>query len=299
MPAASDAHRLPLIWSICRHPFISIGLYNITLPAILLMLCRCANHARGHTRHMTALGTLFIVARAVAQIPALSWPHRAFWYLLSCAPLPELNWSLSRIIGALAESLPKESATSQAALRLIRLLAMLSVQGLAVVPLAAADGVLSPGAIDAVACAADVVMLLLLPNAICEAQSLVTRELLDHQEREVQKCQKYNDIKQLMLSLERKNRFLSVITHELRTPLHCIIAMTHEVDAQISGEPLHSQHTVHTVRTIKLSGRRLLQLINGLLDAAHLRKAPLLLRFALQSPVLLGGSWPCSVSVAR
>lgn len=39
-----------------------------------------------------------------------------------------------------------------------------------------------------------------------------------------------------------------------------------------------SKQVTDTVQTIKLSGKRLLQLINDLLDAAHLRKAPLLVR---------------------
>jgi signal transduction histidine kinase len=211
----------------------------------------------------------------------MSWTHRALWCALSCTTLPELNWGLSSMIAELGKSLPKETPPTQAALHLLRFLAVLTLQGLAVTPLAAADGVLSTGTADMAACAIDVLMLLLLPDAICETQALVTLELGEYQRSEIQKSQKYSNIKQLMLSLERKNRFLSVMMHELRTPLHCIIAMAHAVHAQSNEEPLLSDNVAHIVLTIELSGRRLLQLINDLLDAAHLRSAPLLVRCAL------------------
>lgn len=76
--------------------------------------------------------------------------------------------------------------------------------------------------------------------------------------------------------MERKNRFLSAMSHELRTPLNGIIGMAEAVTMLGSDELEPS--VKNTIEIIKLSGKRLLQLINDILDAAQMRKGNLVIK---------------------
>lgn len=117
-----------------------------------------------------------------------------------------------------------------------------------------------------------------------------------------------------MLTVERKRRFLSVLSHELRTPLNGIIGMaeslalpaprtvggairsagsgatssggswTLDVARSVAANQLDPSVS-STVEVIKLSGQRLLQLINDLLDAAQLREGSLVIKCAPLPPL--------------
>jgi signal transduction histidine kinase len=66
-------------------------------------------------------------------------------------------------------------------------------------------------------------------------------------------------------SLEAKKRFLSTISHEVRTPMSSVIGLTELLSLQDLGQENNA-----TVKTIMDSSERLLHLLNDLLDTARL-----------------------------
>jgi signal transduction histidine kinase len=69
----------------------------------------------------------------------------------------------------------------------------------------------------------------------------------------------------LQRALEVKSRFLSTISHEVRTPMAAIIGMTEILSTEDLGEDNNK-----VLRNIFDSSKRLLQLLNNLLEAARM-----------------------------
>lgn len=75
---------------------------------------------------------------------------------------------------------------------------------------------------------------------------------------------------ELKALVAQQDNFLSMMSHELRTPLNGIIGLS---DALLLGPVCASDPpTSKTLSTIKASGKRLLNLINDILDAASLHE---------------------------
>jgi signal transduction histidine kinase len=65
-----------------------------------------------------------------------------------------------------------------------------------------------------------------------------------------------------------QGEFLSIVSHELRSPLHSVVGYTELV---IEDEPSMAERSKGNMRAIALSARRLLALINDILDFSKLR----------------------------
>jgi len=78
------------------------------------------------------------------------------------------------------------------------------------------------------------------------------------------KCENFN--KEMILAMEAKDRFISMISHEIRNPLN---ALKGSVDylMQVEGNPGH----IKVLKNAQLSGEILLNLVNNVLDAAKLK----------------------------
>lgn len=74
---------------------------------------------------------------------------------------------------------------------------------------------------------------------------------------------------ELKALVAQQENFLSMMSHELRTPLNGIIGLS---DALLVGSCAKDPPTSKTLNTIKASGKRLLNLINDILDAASLHE---------------------------
>jgi two-component system, sensor histidine kinase and response regulator len=88
-----------------------------------------------------------------------------------------------------------------------------------------------------------------------------------------------------------KSRFLAMVSHEMRTPLNAILGL---LDLTLRGEPEGQRREY--LRTARVAGDQLLQLINDLLDLAKIESGTLALRarpFSLRG--LLEG---CTASLA-
>jgi len=65
-----------------------------------------------------------------------------------------------------------------------------------------------------------------------------------------------------------QGEFLSIVSHELRSPLHSVVGYTELV---LEDEPTMAPRSVSNMQAIALSARRLLALINDILDFSKLR----------------------------
>jgi signal transduction histidine kinase len=118
-------------------------------------------------------------------------------------------------------------------------------------------------------------------TAVYEADKLIgfakvtrdlTQRLLTDQEREMSaKTLDATNI-DLQRALDVKSRFLSTISHEVRTPMTAIIGMTE----LLTTEDLGKDNNV-VVRNIFDASQRLLQLLNNLLEAARMESGELIL----------------------
>ena len=93
----------------------------------------------------------------------------------------------------------------------------------------------------------------------------LTQRLLADQEREASARMLDETNTELRHALEVKSRFLSTISHEVRTPMGAIIGMTEVLTMEDLGED-----TNFIIKNIFTSSQRLLQLLNNLLDSAKL-----------------------------
>jgi osomolarity two-component system, sensor histidine kinase TcsA len=105
----------------------------------------------------------------------------------------------------------------------------------------------------------------------------VTRDLTEHraleQEREAVSKRISDTNVELRRALESKERFLSTVSHEMRSPMAGIIGMTELLTMQDFGA-----ETNDMVRSVFDSSHRLLQMLNNLLDSARLESGKLKLQ---------------------
>ncbi|KAG1664608.1 hypothetical protein FOA52_004483 [Chlamydomonas sp. UWO 241] len=88
--------------------------------------------------------------------------------------------------------------------------------------------------------------------------------------RIVEESNRIQVIKELRDLVEHKEHFMSSMSHELRTPLNGIIGLSDSVLIGSCGSV--NEQLAKTMNSVKLSGSRLLNLINDILDAASMRK---------------------------
>ncbi|MDO4557323.1 MAG: HAMP domain-containing sensor histidine kinase, partial [Lachnospiraceae bacterium] len=76
---------------------------------------------------------------------------------------------------------------------------------------------------------------------------------------------------------ESKSRFLSSMSHDIRTPMNAIIGMTAIADKQLDAEVIDKEAVKESLKTIELSGNHLLTLINDVLDISKIESGKIAL----------------------
>jgi osomolarity two-component system, sensor histidine kinase TcsA len=104
-------------------------------------------------------------------------------------------------------------------------------------------------------------------------RDLTERKILEEQ-REAHAKQLATTNADLQRALEAKGRFLSTISHEVRTPMSGIIGMTELLTLQDIGDDNNL-----IVRNIFDSSKRLLQMLNNVLDAARMEAGSVSLEY--------------------
>eukprot|EP00798_Chlamydomonas_sp_ICE-L_P023091 gene23091-30286_t len=92
----------------------------------------------------------------------------------------------------------------------------------------------------------------------------------------VEESNRVSVIQELRDLLDQKELFLSSMSHELRTPLNGIIGLSDALLVGSCGEI--TDGVTKTITTMKVSGARLLNLINDILDAASMKRGALILK---------------------
>ena len=99
----------------------------------------------------------------------------------------------------------------------------------------------------------------------------LTQRLLADQEREMNAKMLDDKNVELTKALEVKSRFLSTISHEVRTPMSAIIGMTEMLTTENLGAENNS-----IVQSVFDASKRLLQLLNNLLESARMEAGELI-----------------------
>ena len=82
--------------------------------------------------------------------------------------------------------------------------------------------------------------------------------------------------RELIEATELKTQFLANMSHELRTPLNAIIGFADLLEGEPAFDPTHRDY----LQSISRNGRHLLDLINGVLDAAKVEAGQMALRLS-------------------
>ncbi|KAG1671643.1 hypothetical protein FOA52_006874 [Chlamydomonas sp. UWO 241] len=94
--------------------------------------------------------------------------------------------------------------------------------------------------------------------------------------RIIEESNRIQVIKELQDLVEEKETFLSSMSHELRTPLNGIIGLSESILTGSCG--VIGATVAKVMNTIKISGGRLLNLINDILDSASVQKGSLVVK---------------------
>lgn len=96
-------------------------------------------------------------------------------------------------------------------------------------------------------------------------------------------------------SVRLKSEFMSTMSHELRTPLNAMLGFSGILLEGMGGEM--DEEARHMVERIELNSKRLLTLINDVLDIAKIEAGRLEIVFAPMSPRTLANSWRSQISI--
>ncbi|EFJ46446.1 hypothetical protein VOLCADRAFT_93268 [Volvox carteri f. nagariensis] len=141
---------------------------------------------------------------------------------------------------------------------------------------AAIDGALSLEISEPLWAALDWLTKMVYSSSLMEANFFTIAQRREFAVRAIEEANRLATIQQLSTAIERKDDFLSAMSHELRTPLNGIIGLSESLMAGACGQL--PEKAVKTISTVKLSGKRLLQLINDILDAAKMKQGTLVIK---------------------
>ncbi|KAG2440769.1 hypothetical protein HXX76_003625 [Chlamydomonas incerta] len=248
-------------------------LYFFTAPAIIHILSQISNYSTRMRIWVVLLNAFMLAAGGFGTVPWISWTHKVFWYTLACVPFPSILCHMWRMVThALDET---QDPSSKRAISFIRVFSITTWNFFPIVYFAAIDGALPLEISEPLWAALDWLTKMVYSSSLMEANFFTThwRELTL---RAIEEANRLATIQQLSLDIERKDEFLSAMSHELRTPLNGIIGLSDSMIAGACGNL--PDKAVKTISTVKLSGKRLLQLINDILDAAKMKQGMLVIK---------------------
>ncbi|GAX84124.1 hypothetical protein CEUSTIGMA_g11547.t1 [Chlamydomonas eustigma] len=249
-------------------------LYLFTAPHLLYLLSQMSACSTASRTMLILENAITCAAGGIATMPWLSQKQKVIWYIVSCAPFPFTNMRIwSMVTEAMGESL--NDLTSRRALHFMRVFSIITWNMFPVVYFTSIDGWLPVEVIEAIWACLDWLAKMVYSSSLMEANffTIAHRRELMHVRDSMLKQQ---EIEQLNKDITRKDDFLSTMSHELRTPLNGIIGLSEALIIGSSGEL--PEKALQTISTIKMSGKRLLQLINDILDAAKMKQGGLVIK---------------------
>ncbi|KAG1665331.1 hypothetical protein FOA52_011744 [Chlamydomonas sp. UWO 241] len=249
-------------------------LYVWTAPAIIFILTNISDYTPLMQLWVILLNVFMLSAGGLATIPFISWPHKVFWYFASCAPFPTILVHMWRMVEASLVEVSEPS--SRHSIKFIRLFSITTWNAFPVVYFVSVGGALPIDTIEPVWAVLDWVTKMVYSSSLMEANFFTIAQRRESVIKAVEEAHRLRTIEQLSKAIERKDNFLSTMSHELRTPLNGIIGLSDSLLAGSGGTM--TEKAVNTVSTIGLSGKRLLQLINDILDAAKMKQGIMVIK---------------------
>ena len=103
-------------------------------------------------------------------------------------------------------------------------------------------------------------------SVVAILQKILERKIWALAAENYQKSETLN--KEMILAMEAKDRFISMVSHEIRNPLNTLKGSV-EYLIQVEDDPKHMK----VLKNAQLSGEILLNLVNNVLDAEKLKNA--------------------------
>ncbi|KAG2487120.1 hypothetical protein HYH03_014233 [Edaphochlamys debaryana] len=249
-------------------------LYCFTAPAIIYILCQISDYTTRMRVWVIMLNVFMLAAGGLGTVPWISWTHKVFWYVMSCVPFPSILVHMWRMVSSAVDE--TMDPVSKRAIKFIRLFSITTWNLFPFVYFAAIDGALSLEISEPLWAALDWLTKMVYSSSLMEANFFTIAQRREFAVRAIEEANRLATIQQLSTAIERKDDFLSAMSHELRTPLNGIIGLSESLMAGACGQL--PDKALKTVSTVKLSGKRLLQLINDILDAAKMKQGTLVIK---------------------
>lgn len=247
-------------------------LYCFTAPAIITILAKISNYTNRQLIWVIFIFEVMLITGGIGTIPWISWNEKVFWYIVTNLPFPEILLHMWRMV---------TSATNEADPSSVRFLLFMAVftevtwiifpivyyAAIAGMPLYLSEPMWS---------LTDWLTKFVFASSLMEANFFTLAQRRAEMMKRVEEGHRSATILQLTKAIERKDDFLSTMSHELRTPLNGIIGLSESLLEGSVGAMSTGAH--QTIKVVVLSAKRLLQLINDVLDAAKLKQGTMVIK---------------------
>jgi len=249
-------------------------LYCFTAPAIIYILCQISDYSPCMRVWVILLNVFMLAAGGLGTVPWISWEHKMFWYVMSCVPFPSILCHMWRMVSSAVDE--TVDGASKRSIKFIRIFSITTWNLFPIVYFGAIDGSIPLEISEPLWAALDWLTKMVYSSSLMEANFLSIAQRREFAVKAVEEANRLQTIQQLSNAIERKDDFLSTMSHELRTPLNGIIGLSESMMAGACGTL--PEKALQTVSTVRLSGKRLLQLINDILDAAKMKQGTLVIK---------------------
>eukprot|EP00798_Chlamydomonas_sp_ICE-L_P018023 gene18023-24435_t len=248
-------------------------LYCYTAPAIITILAKISNYSNRQLIWVIFIFEIMLIAGGIGTIPWISWNEKVFFYIITNLPFPEILLHMWRMV---------TSAINEADPSSVRFLLFMAVftevtwiifpivyyASIAGMPLYLSEPLWS---------LTDWLTKFVFASSLMEANFFTLAQRRAETMKRVEDGHRSATILQLTKAIERKDDFLSTMSHELRTPLNGIIGLSESLMEGAVGGPMNTR-AHQTIKVVVLSAKRLLQLINDVLDAAKLKQGTMIIK---------------------
>lgn len=248
-------------------------LYSATAPMMMYLLAQISDYSFPLQARLIVLHLINLGAGAAGAVPWFSQPMKLLCYTIALAPYPEIMLHKWRMVTyGMNES---DDPATKRCLNFMRIFAQATYH---IFPILYFGNILNLWPLEIVEplqSFADWFSKIIYTSSMMEANFFAImhrRETL----RAAREAKRTETINELNSAIVRKDDFLSTMSHELRTPLNGIIGLSESLLAGAVGNL--PEKALLTILTVKMSGKRLLQLINDVLDAAKMKQGGLVIK---------------------
>ncbi|GFH16904.1 uncharacterized protein HaLaN_13424, partial [Haematococcus lacustris] len=113
-------------------------LYCFTAPAIIYILCQISDYSPRMRLWVILLNVFMLAAGGLGTVPWISWPHKVFWYVMSCVPFPSILCHMWRMVSSAVDETVEPA--SKRSVKFIRIFSITTWNLFPIVYFGAIDG---------------------------------------------------------------------------------------------------------------------------------------------------------------